>query len=354
MKKIAVYLGLLVSLVCCVLILQNLDWKALWNAFTQVHPIWLLTTIFLFYAAVYLRAIRWSLLFPDDHPVAAHRLFKPTMIGFAFNNVLPSGRVGEFMRAIYVGKKEKTGIPVALGTIVTERVFDGVTIILLFAVSMAFIPPIDPEMTVEFGGFQLHGNMLGPLMQKVIIGSCVLIGMLMLLMVPAVRIKLIQFLRVLPVPDRIHHAIEHGLEDVIRGFHAIKHPGRFVLITFYSILIWVICSLAAQTLGWGFNGVSMTLMQGIALMVIESLAVMIPAAPGYWGLYEAGIIFGFAVLNLNPSKEIALAYGLVMHLIFFLPTTVLGLWFAGQASLKPPSSKTMEALENEQQKNTAN
>ncbi|MDA0749965.1 MAG: lysylphosphatidylglycerol synthase transmembrane domain-containing protein [Verrucomicrobia bacterium] len=348
MKKIAVYLGLLVSLFCCVLILQNLDWKALWSALSQVHPIWLLTTLVLFYTAVYLRAVRWSLLFPKENPVAAHRLFKPTMIGFAFNNVLPSGRVGEFMRAIYVGKKEKTGIPVALGTIVTERVFDGVTIILLFVVSMTFISPIDPEMTVEFGGFRLHGNMLAPLMQKVIIGSSVLIGMLGLLMIPSVRRKLIQLLSILPLPDRIHHGIEHGLEDVIRGFHAIKHPGRFLLITFYSILIWVICSFAAQTLGWGFDGVSMTLMQAIALMVIESLAVMIPAAPGYWGLYEAGIIFGFAVLNLNPSKEIALAYGLVMHLIFFLPTTVLGLWFAGQASLKPPSSKTMASLENEQ------
>jgi uncharacterized protein (TIRG00374 family) len=345
MKKIAVYLGLLVSLFCCFLILQNLDWKALWSALSQVHPIWLLTTLVLFYTAVYLRAVRWSLLFPKENPVAAHRLFKPTMIGFAFNNVLPSGRVGEFMRAIYVGKKEKTGIPVALGTIVTERVFDGVTIILLFVVSMTFISPIDPEMTVEFGGFRLHGNMLAPLMQKVIIGSSVLIGMLGLLMIPSVRRKLIQLLSILPLPDRIHHGIENGLEDVIRGFHAIKHPGRFLLITFYSILIWLICSFAAQTLGWGFDGVSMTLMQAIALMVIESLAVMIPAAPGYWGLYEAGIIFGFAVLNLNPSKEIALAYGLVMHLIFFLPTTVLGLWFAGQASLKPPSGKTMDSIE---------
>jgi uncharacterized protein (TIRG00374 family) len=348
MKKTAVYLGLLVSLACCVLILQNLDWKALWDAITQVHPLWLLVTIAIFYAAIYLRAIRWALLFPKEHPVAAHRLFKPTMVGFAFNNVLPSGRVGEFMRAIYVGKHEKTGVPVALGTIVTERVFDGVTIILLFVVSMAFIPPIDPEMTREFGGFQLRGEMLEPLMQKVIIGSCVLIGMLMLLMIPAVRRKLIHFLGILPLPERIHHAIEHGLEDVIRGFHAVKHPGRFLLILSYSVLIWVISSLAAQTLGWGFDGVSITLMQAIALMVIESLAVMIPAAPGYWGLYEAGIIFGFAVLNIHPSKEIALAYGLVMHLIFFLPTTVLGLWFAGQASLKPPSSQAMASLENEQ------
>ena len=351
MKKIAVYLGLLVSLICCVLILQNLDWRALLNAFTQVDPLWLLATIVVFYSAIYLRAIRWALLFPEDHPVAARRLFKPTMIGFAFNNVLPSGRVGEFMRAIYVGKKEKTGIPVALGTIVTERVFDGVVIILLFVVSMAFIPPIDPEMTVEFGGFQLRGKMLAPLMQKVIIGSCVLIGLLGLLMIPKTRKMLVLALGALPLPDRVHHAIEHGLEDVIRGFHAIRNPGRFVLVLFYSILIWVICSFAAQTLGWGFNGVSMTLMQAIALMVIESLAVMIPAAPGYWGLYEAGIIFGFAVLNLTPSNEsgfeIALAYGLVMHLIFFLPTTVFGLWFAGQASLKPPSSQTMAALENE-------
>ena len=288
--------------------------------------------------------LRWSLLFPADKSVASHHLFKPIMVGFAFNNVLPSGRVGEFMRAIYVGKKEGTGVPVAFGTIVTERVFDGVTLIALFIVSMAFIPPIDPAMSVEFGGFQIRGSMLAPLIQKVVIGSGILIFGLGLLMFRSVRVKLIRIARMIPMSESIHQSIELGLEEVVRGFHAIKDPRRFFWIGGYSVLTWVINAVAAQTLGWGFDGVTMTLMQAIALVVIESLAVMIPAAPGYWGIYEAGMIFGFAVLKLHPSKEVALAYALVMHLIFFLPTTVLGLWYAGQASLKPPSDKTMEAI----------
>jgi uncharacterized protein (TIRG00374 family) len=91
----------------------------------EVHPFWLLVTIVVFYAGIYVRALRWSLLFPEDKPVASHHLFKPLMVGFAFNNVLPSGRVGEFMRAIYVGKKEKTGYPLYSEPVVTERVFDG-------------------------------------------------------------------------------------------------------------------------------------------------------------------------------------------------------------------------------------
>ena len=347
MKKLAVYLGLLVSLVCCIWVFQNLDWKALWKALTEVHPFWLLVTIVVFYAGIYVRALRWSLLFPEDKPVASHHLFKPLMVGFAFNNVLPSGRVGEFMRAIYVGKKEKTGVPIVFGTVVTERVFDGVTLIALFIVSMAFIPPIDPEMSVEFGGFVIRGSMLAPLIQKVIVGSSIMIFGLGLLMFRRVRIMLLKFARKIPMSESIHQSIEHGLEEIVRGFHAIKQPRRFVWITVYSILTWVINAIAAQTLGWGFDGVTMTLMQAIALVVIESLAVMIPAAPGYWGIYEAGMIFGFAVLALHPSREVALAYALVMHLIFFLPTTVLGLWYAGKASLKPPSDKTMEAIEHE-------
>ncbi|MBT5926279.1 MAG: flippase-like domain-containing protein [Verrucomicrobia bacterium] len=347
MKKLAIYAGLLVSLMSCIWVFQNLDWKELWLALTEVHPFWLLVTIIVFYAGIYVRALRWSLLFPADKPVAPHHLFKPIMVGFAFNNVLPSGRVGEFMRAIYVGKKEGTGVPIAFGTIVTERVFDGVTLIALFIVSMAFIPPIDPERSVEFGGFVIRGSMLAPLIQKVVIGSGILIFGLGLLMFRKVRIQLLRFARIIPMSEKLHQSIELGLEEIVRGFHAIKNPRRFFWISFYSVMTWVINAIAAQTLGWGFDGVTMTLMLAIALVVIESLAVMIPAAPGYWGIYEAGMIFGFAVLNLHPSKEVALAYALVMHLIFFLPTTVLGLWYAGQASLKPPSDKTMEDIEHE-------
>ena len=346
MKKLVVYLGLLVSLLSCIWVFQNLDWKALWRALSEVHPFWLLVTVIVLYAGIYVRALRWSLLFPEDKPVSSNHLFKPIMVGFAFNNILPSGRAGEFMRAIYVGKKQKTGVPIAFGTIVTERVFDGVTLIALFIVSMAFIPPIDPGMSVEFGGFVIRGSMLAPLIQKVVVGSSIMICGLGLLMFRKLRIKLLKFLRKIPIPESMHQSIEDGLEGIVRGFQAIKQPRRFLWITFYSVLTWVINAIAAQTLGWGFDGITMTLMQAIALVVIESLAVMIPAAPGYWGIYEAGMIFGFAVLNLHPSREVALAYALVMHLIFFLPTTVLGLWYAGAASLKPPSDKTMESIEH--------
>jgi glycosyltransferase 2 family protein len=344
-KKAVIYLGMLVSLVCCLLIFRHLDWLALWKALIQVKPFWLVITLLVFYGGIYARALRWALLFPSDTPVASHRLFKPVMVGYAFNNILPTGRVGEFMRAIYVGKRENTGIPVALGTIVTERLFDSLSLIIMFLAAMAFIPPMDPDLTVQFAGFHIEGKMLSTLIHQVMLGAGFLVIVMGLLMLPSIREGLVRVMGLFPFFKPFQLAMEQGLEQIMRGFGVIRNPNRLCGVITYSMLIWGINALAAMTLAWGFKDINMTMIQAMALVVIESMAVMIPAAPGYWGLYEAGMIFGFAVLELHPSKETALAYGLVMHLIFFLPTTLAGLWFASQASLKPQSYEDMHHRE---------
>jgi hypothetical protein len=58
---------------------------------------------------------------------------------------------------------------------------------------------------------------------------------------------------------------------------------------------------------------------------IANLATLVPSSPGYVGPYEAAIIL---VLNgaLGLSRELALSYGVLMHVMLWLPITIWGLF----------------------------
>lgn len=70
------------------------------------------------------------------------------MIGFMLNLVLP-GRVGEIARPVILNQKD--GIPFASGiaTVVTERLFDLVVLLILLSVTLAY-SNIDPDIEIRF------------------------------------------------------------------------------------------------------------------------------------------------------------------------------------------------------------
>ena len=56
---------------------------------------------------------------------------------------------------------------------------------------------------------------------------------------------------------------------------------------------------------------------------IANLATLIPSSPGYVGPYEAAVIL---VLSgaLGLSRELALSYGVLVHVMLWLPVTIWG------------------------------
>ncbi|MCX7717011.1 MAG: flippase-like domain-containing protein, partial [Candidatus Sumerlaeaceae bacterium] len=66
--------------------------------------------------------------------------------------------------------------------------------------------------------------------------------------------------------------------------------------------------------------------RGTAIMVITCFAILIPAAPGYWGLMQIGIIFGMFLLNVETNYPRALAYALVLHSLQYFPIVAVGMF----------------------------
>lgn len=327
-RNIVFFVGMIISIFALYWVFKDVRFGQLWESLKAAHLGWVLLSTVIFYVSMYLRSVRWAWYFRPNYQFNGRDLFRPLMIGFGFNCIMP-GRVGEIARAYQVGTRKGTGIPTALATIVTERIFDAATLLGMLAVSLVMLPPIDPDVTIDFWGFTVRGSMLGPLMQKIVIGSIVLVTGVVVFMIPAVQRFAIGFPYMVPkLPAKLQTTLSNFIRDTARGFESIRNPTNLAVIVVYSLLIWGLAGWSTQIMSFAFDGVHLSFLHALALMSLIAIFILVPAAPGYWGLFEAGGLFTLTVFGLMADESVGTAYVLVLHLSQYLPILAVGLAYA--------------------------
>ena len=127
---------------------------------------WLLLLAALAATAVFpLRALRWRPLLRPVHPGSRFQpRFAATCIGFMANNLLPA-RVGEFARAYALSRLEPVRASASFGSLVVERIFDGITVVTLLLIALAWPtfpdfsgPDLDAPQLLPAADRELHGR----------------------------------------------------------------------------------------------------------------------------------------------------------------------------------------------------
>lgn len=335
-QRLVLGLGILVTVSALYLTTRGIRLAEFAEAFTRFNGWWFLPGFVLFYYSMYLRAVRWGLLFRPHYRFKGYQVLSPLMICFGFNSILP-GRVGEFMRAYLVGRRKGAGIPTAMATVVAERILDAVVLLGMLAACLSIIPPIDPEMKLTVFGVTMSGARLNAAIHAALTGSAVLAVGVMVFMIPWVQLAMFRLIRRLSF---LNAGLRHTLENIIarfaQGFHALARPWPMLQIVFHSFAIWVLVGLSNMVVARGFN-IDMNLAESMALVTLIGIAIVLPATPGYWGLYEAGGVFSMIVLGIVPAdrQAHALAYILMIHLLQYLPIVAIGLFFAWREQVRP-------------------
>ncbi|HEY3346162.1 MAG TPA: lysylphosphatidylglycerol synthase transmembrane domain-containing protein, partial [Nitrospirota bacterium] len=139
-NKVKFWAGMAVSLGLMVFLFSRIDFHKLWQVMRGVDPFWLALATALNIGFFVIRAARWRFFMePVKRDVGMWPLFSATMIGFMANNVLPA-RLGEFVRAYALGRREKVPTSSVFATVVVERLFDGLSVILLLIIVLSNIP----------------------------------------------------------------------------------------------------------------------------------------------------------------------------------------------------------------------
>ncbi|MBN1477678.1 flippase-like domain-containing protein [Candidatus Sumerlaeota bacterium] len=287
----------------------------------HVHVLFVLVTLI----SMWLRAIRWRALLPD-FPLTTRKCFGPLMIGFMMNALFPA-RAGEFARSVVLGRKEKIPFTSVLGSVLLERIFDGVVLLASFAIVLAILGTVLPP-EISFGDKSITSEDLQVAVRGATIGVIIVLAGIIGLLIPAVR-RIFESIAHATLPQRWGNTVVDQMEKLVSGFRSLHSPLAIVIIILWTLAVWATVALSCQIGAWGFEDLAeMSFLEAWAITVFVCIFILLPAAPGYWGFYELGVIFACATLGLTTATEVALAYSVVIHLWQIVVTVAVGLIYA--------------------------
>jgi uncharacterized membrane protein YbhN (UPF0104 family) len=202
---------------------------------------------------------------------------------------------------------------------------------------------------MQFGQvYVIDADMLENLSSKLMIGFGGLFFAVLLFLFRPVRHAAEQVIRALPLPGKLSEQLAGMVHTVGQGLDSLTSWRLVLWVGFYTLLLWGFVAWSLQIMAWGFPGLAdMTLFQGLAITMLVCLAIMIPAAPGYWGLYEVGCVAAIQLLGITQDYDVALSYSLVIHSLQMIPIIAIGLAYAAKENINTSEIMAEAEVENE-------
>jgi uncharacterized protein (TIRG00374 family) len=274
-------------------------------------------------AGLWVRAVRWKILLqPIVAQTSLRSRFGAVSVGFMANNVLP-WRVGEFARAYTLSRVESVSASGAFGTLVVERALDGVILLVLLLVSMAW--PTFPS------GSELDQGPLGTAITGATVLAAMLVGgMLVLFLFPRPFVRVAKGMASF-LPRAPARLLVDVLEAFLGALEILRRPGLLAAAVVWTIGLWLFNSLTFW-LGFRAFDIGLDYVAAVFTQTVVGFGVALPSAPGYIGTfhYAADIALN-GVYGVEEARSLAFAFGL--HAAGWIPVTGLGLWYAWRMGL---------------------
>ena len=319
MKQAHVWIGVGISVALLGYLFSKVEYRQLWRSLASANVPLLLLAAVTVSGTLIMRAWRWQyLLLPVKH-VRFSGSMAATCIGMMANMILPM-RLGEIVRAVVLGHRERMDKSAAFATVVVDRLLDGFTILFILALMLLLAPiPVDQEWQrrLQWGGiafFLLYG--------------AVFVLLCYLYRSPA---RVLQGVRRVcsGLPTRWVDRLCRFLESFSGGLQILDRTDYLAQIIVTSLGLWGLMGLYNFIVVSAFQ-LDLPWAVGFLLLVAQAAAVMIPSSPGFVGTHHAASVACLSLWGISP--EAALSVALVMHAIGFFLTIAIGafyLWSVG-------------------------
>jgi len=282
---------------------------------TEARYEWLILSIIFASLAYVSRARRWVLLVnPLGYKPGFRNTFYAMMIGYLANIILP--RLGEVIRCIALGRKEKIPASQLFGTVVIERTVD----VLSFLVIMIVMLLVKGSMLGSF----LIENVYVPVREKIIslFGSTLVFWIILIVLTFLIFYLSYRFrnnLRKIRFFDKLFNI----LKGVVTGLKTIMTVERKKEFLFHTIFIWTNYALMTWVVFFSLKSTSsLDFADGIFLLVLGSLSTAVPVQGGI-GAFHFIVSRGLNVIY-GISLEDGLAYAVLSHESQLIFSAILG------------------------------
>jgi len=306
------WVGLIISAVFLYLALRQVDMERLWFVLRSAAPTSLGLAVFISLLQYPVRTFRWGILLDPIRPTGFGNRLLATLVGFAANCLLPA-RLGEFIRANYLGFSEDLSSSSVLGTVVVERLFDGLILLAILVMGLA-MTRFPAEYTSLAAGFRGAGFFLFS-------------GYLLIILILAgFKWKAQAFLHLL---DRIIFFLTKGLRDRITGIVwrfslGIVLPSSargWIAALLSTVVVWFLAIVQIKIIAMALD-FPLPFTAGFIVLAAASVGVAIPSAPGFIGTFHLAVQYAFMIYGFNPEESLSAA--ILLHAAFFIPTVIAG------------------------------
>ncbi|MGE4062171.1 MAG: lysylphosphatidylglycerol synthase transmembrane domain-containing protein [Rhodospirillaceae bacterium] len=292
------------------LALRDVDVRAVGAAMLAADSRYLAAGLALYWFDIGARIVRWRGLLRSTKLLRFPDVAQALIVGYAVNNVLPA-RLGEIFRADFLRRQFAVSRSAAVGSIIVERLLDGIVVVCLFVLGLALV-------TFETGSEIL-------VMAAAAGGAGVLMAAAAVATFPAYYRRL-PFATVPWIAPRL---------DAFVGALSVVRTRHFRIAAVWSVGIWAIesCAIACVTLACGVH------LDAAALCVVvgaASLSTLLPSAPGYVGSLQIAYVAAFAALGESP--EAAVVAATLTQVALLGSITVVGLGLLATAFLARPAN----------------
>src|SRR5271165_1155865 len=287
------------------LALSGIDLESAWAALESSNFWWLLPALVAFGLGNVARALRWRSLFVPDRRPPRTTTMNAMMIGYLYNNILPA-RAGEPARVLVLTQRSSSPPVEITGTVVLERVYDLVSLLMIFFIAKPWLP------SVKW------------------VGAAAILGGVLALGIAAVATTLVVFgdrpLRVALRPLRrfapfTEERMERTVAELAHGLSGL-HRRRVALEAFvWSTIAWLCSMTCAYFVTLAFH-LNVGFAAGVLVTVAVGIGMVLPSAPAAVGVFEGATLIALKAFGIPHST--ALPYALVLHLVNFVPFVVVG------------------------------
>jgi uncharacterized protein (TIRG00374 family) len=299
--------GLLVSALFAFLAVRNVQFAEVWDGLRTSNYWWLLPAFVLLGVAILAKALRWHYLFTPETRPGTRAVLASLLIGYFFNSILPA-RAGEAARVLALKQRAGTSRAEAASTIVVERAYDVLVLLVLLFVAYPWLPRVS----------WVHGAVIFALALAAGLGTAIVVFAVF-------GIRPVHFvLRPLArLPFVSRERLEHVGDGLGQGLAGLRRPRLMLGALLWTTLGWL--ALAAST-WFVIRGFHLGLPFAAALLVVvaTNLAQILPSSPSGIGVYEAAALVAFRAYGVPDSRGLSCA--LVMHALSFLPFIAAGLF----------------------------
>ncbi len=299
--------GLAISAVLIYFALEKLNLQEVWRDLQGAHYEWIIPGVLVYFVAVWARTWRWHYLLRPIQRVPLRDLFPVVVIGYMGNNVYPF-RAGEVIRAWVLKRNSGVSISASLATIIVERIFDGLVMLIFVFAALPFarVPP--------------------PYDQIVLWMTILFLGALAAFFALALRPEMTRrlyhrvFEKFVPVESVRTRLV--GLADrFMDGLASLRSPADLGMTLVTSVVIWLTETTKYWFVMHAFN-FQVSFFVLMLMTAVVNLATTLPSSPGYVGTFDTPGIAVLQAFGVDPN--VAAAYTLVLHAALWLPITLLG------------------------------